>query len=245
MKVFSISGSPSADRTSLAMRLLKELRHRNYQVALIKNNGAKDLNNEDNRDLRNMGIPFINRYSSASYQFYPKYLSLAETLSMLDADWIIVESNEREAIPGIVCVDDERQLPELVNGTTLAVCGKSTELSTEYDGVPVFHSENEIKALTDLIEKKVFEVLPLSQQKCCGECGFSCYKMVELILKGEKNREDCPVDRRQKIRITLAGTELKIVPYVQKTFHDIIVAYLQNLKGYKEGSDIKIEITDR
>jgi len=44
------------------------------------------------------------------------------------------------------------------------------------------------------------------------------------------------------MKLTIGGKEIKIVPYVQKTFLDIIKAYLQNLKGYKEGEKIEIEI---
>ena len=94
--------------------------------------------------------------------------------------------------------------------------------------------------MINISTKTVFPVLPQADSKCCTACGTNCYGMVKNILSGKKKRSDCKTDQGQNIQIKFNNKDIKIVPFVQETIKDVILAMTQKLKGYKKG---KIEIT--
>lgn len=81
------------------------------------------------------------------------------------------------------------------------------------------------------------------QNGCCEACGLSCEEMVTGILAGNRSRDDCKFDREQSLLLKIDGKEIKIVPFVQNTFKDVILGFVKNLKGYKKGK-IEIEIDE-
>lgn len=249
MKVLSVAGYHHTGKTTVVVNLIKELRKRGYSVSSIKDIHAEKFTMEKEgsnswKHWEASGNAVIARGLKETYQIWHEHLSLQQMLAKLNSDWVIVEGIKSAALPRIICAENTEQLAELVDGTVFAISGKYGNEHKEYKDLKVYNSYNEIAELTDLVERKVFKVLPLPKQECCGECGFSCRKMVELILQGKKQRSDCKVDGNPHISITIDGKNMDIVPYVQKTFKDIITAYLQNLKGYRKGSKIKIEIEE-
>jgi molybdopterin-guanine dinucleotide biosynthesis protein B len=165
-------------------------------------------------------------------------------LSHLDSDFVIVEGMKEVALPRIICAIDEEQIKQLLDGTVFAISGIYANDHDKYNNLKVFHSADQIKELTDLVIQKVFPVLPLPNLECCGECGMNCREMVSGILAGRNSREDCKTDRNLDIQIEVGGKDINIVPYVQKTLKDVIIAYVKNLKGYQEGDSIDIKIRD-
>lgn len=249
MKVFSIAGYHRTGKTTVVVELIKELKKRGFKVASIKDIHAEDFSMEDKdsnswKHWEASRDTVIARGLNETYQIWHKQLSLNEMLAHLEADYVVVEGMRSVALPRIICAENQTQLDELVDGTIFAISGIYANDNNKYKHLPIFKSVEEISQLADLVEKKVFEVLPLPKAECCGECGLTCREMVASILAGERKREDCKTDRNSGMKLRIGGKEIKIVPYVQRTFIDIIKAYLQNLKGYKEGEKIEIEIND-
>lgn len=250
MKVFSVSGYHRTGKTTVVVELIKELKSRGFKVVSIKDIHAEDFTMEKegsnswkhwqaSRDV------VITRGQNETYMIWHRSLSLNEMLDLLDADWVVVEGMRSEALPRIVCAENQQELEELIDRTVFAISGKYSDDHVFYKDLPVFKAEKDIKDFTDRVEAKVFDVLPLVKGECCSECGLSCREMVMEILAGNKSRDVCKTDRTRNVTIKFNGNDLKIVPYVQQTFIDVVIGYLQNLKGYKKGSKITIEIDDK
>lgn len=249
MKVFSIAGYHRTGKTTVAVELIKELKKRGFKVVSIKDIHAEDfsMENKDSNSWKHWEASHdtvIARGLHETYQIWHRQLSLNEMLAHLEADYVVVEGMRSAALPRIICAETQTQLDELADGTVFAISGIYADDHNNYKHLPVLKSVEEVTQLADLVEKKVFEVLPLSNAECCEECGLTCREMVIAILAEERKREDCKTDRNTGMKIKIGGKVIKIVPYVQRTFIDIIKAYLQNLKGYKENEKIEIEINE-
>jgi molybdopterin-guanine dinucleotide biosynthesis protein B len=123
----------------------------------------------------------------------------------------------------------------MFNGTVFAISGIISETVTEARGLPVLHSERDIQKLADLVEEKVFPLLPLVDDECCRRCGLTCRGLTESILRGERKRTDCVLDHFDNLVMTIDGEKIPIVPFVQDTLRDIILGYCRHLKGFSNG----------
>ncbi len=249
MKVVSVAGYHHTGKTTVAVNLIKELRKRGYTVSSIKDIHSEkfSMEKEGSNSWKHWEASqdtVFARGLNETYQIWHEHLSLQQMLSKLETDWVVVEGMKTAALPRIICAQDTSQLVELLDDTVFAISGKFANDEKKYKNLTVFDAEKEISAFTDLVEEKVFDVLPLPKNECCGECGMSCYEMVGAILNGRRNREDCRMDNDTKFELLINDDEIKLVPYVQRTLRDVIIAYLQNLKGFKKGKKIKITIKD-
>lgn len=249
MKVIGVAGYHHTGKTTVAVELIKELKRRGYSVSSIKDIHSEkfSMEKEGSNSWKHWQASqnvVIARGLNETYQIWHEKLSLQQMLSKLDTEWVIVEGMKTAALPRIICAADEVQLAELVDDTVIAISGKFSDDHDHYKNLNVLNAKSDIADLTDIVENKVFEVLPLPKFECCGECGMNCYEMTEAILTGKRKREDCKTDRKLDISIKLDGKQLDVVPYVQNTLKDVIVAYMHNLKGIKKGQKIEIEINE-
>lgn len=245
MKVFSVVGYSKSGKTTTVGSLITLLKNRGYRVSAIKDIHFEDFTMEregsDSWSLQKAGAEAVfARGLRETYHIKPERQTLTEMLKMLDSDWTIVEGMKKEPLPKIVCAETEEQLAELVDANVFAISGKISSKIKEYRGLPVISSMSEPEKLADLAEQKVFEVLPLSKDECCSQCGLTCYEMVGEILAGRKKREDCKTDHNQSIHLKIDGQEITMVPFVQNIFRDLLYAFVKNLRGFKKG---KIEVT--
>jgi molybdopterin-guanine dinucleotide biosynthesis protein B len=146
-----------------------------------------------------------------------------------------VEGMRSAALPRIICAKDEAQLEETVDDTVFCVSGIYADDHSEYKELPVLSADKDIKKIVDLIEEKVFPVLPLVDKECCSYCGLDCRGMVGAILSGKKKRSDCITDSKSRITLTINERKIKMVPFVQTVLIDILRAFLKNLKGFNWG----------
>jgi molybdopterin-guanine dinucleotide biosynthesis protein B len=247
MKVFSVAGYHHTGKTTTVLELIRELKRRGYTVQSIKDIHStkftmEKLDSNSWKHWEASANTVIARGLQETYQIWHRRLSLNEMLQHLTADFIVVEGMKSAALPRILCAADETQLEELLNGTVFAICGKYANDHKEYQGLPVLDSVNEVVQLADLVEKNVFPVLPQADPECCTACGTDCFGMVEAILAGSKQRDDCQTDRKLAISLEVNDREVKIVPFVQNILRDVILALTRNLKGVDQGRVIiKIE----
>jgi len=246
MKVFSVVGYRKSGKTTTIVELIKELKKRGYKVASIKDIHDENFTIEKKHSdswqhwKASKDVVFA-RGLNETYQIWHRQLTLNELLKHLNTDYIIIEGMKSTPIPRIVCANSEEELDNLVDGTVFAISGRYANNHNKYKNLKAFHSINQIKELTDIVEEKVFDVLPYAKNGCCDTCGLSCEEMVSEILAGNKSRDDCIVDRKQNILLKVNGKEIKIVPFVQNILRDIVISFVQNLKGCKKGK-IEIEI---
>ncbi|MDY6914735.1 MAG: molybdopterin-guanine dinucleotide biosynthesis protein B [Candidatus Cloacimonadota bacterium] len=248
MRVFSVTGYHHTGKTTVVTAILKELKKRNYSVASIKDIHYDKFtmekeNSNSWKHWKASGSVVFARGKKETYQIWHEHLSLNEMLRYLQADFVVIEGMKTAAVPHIICANNQDELTELVDETTFAISGKYANGNQNFISQPVIDANNEIEKLVDLIERKVFPVLPLAEPKCCGACGLDCYQMVGAILKGEKKRSDCVLDNCKNIVLKVNGREEKIVPFVQNVLKDTILALVRKLKGCEKGR-ITIEIDD-
>ena len=232
MKVLSVAGYHHTGKTTTVVAIIKELKKRGYIVQSIKDIHSENYqidvegsNSWQHWEASNERV--IARSLNGTNLIWHERLSLNQMLDHLQADYVVVEGMKTAFLPRIICAESEEQLNELVDGKVFAISGKSID---------------EVEKIVDLIEEKVFEVLPMSKPECCSACGLTCEKMVSAILSGEKKRSDCLTDRVDKIEINVGGRNIKIVPYMQNMITDTINALLDGVAGCEKGTiEIKIK----
>jgi molybdopterin-guanine dinucleotide biosynthesis protein B len=249
MKVLSVAGYHHTGKTTVCVEIIKELRRRGHRVASIKDIHAeaftmeKEGSNTWKHWQASQDVVFA-RGLSETYQIWHRQLDLNQMLARLDADWVVVEGMKHTALPRIICAESEPQLDELVNGMVFGISGKWADNHTSWNGLPVISARTNARQLVDLIEDKVFDVLPQAEPECCGHCGLDCHGMVAAILAGERSREDCVTDRHTPLSLHVNGKEITIVPFVQNMLRDTVLAMVKNLKGVEPGS-IQLTIHDK
>lgn len=246
MRVFSIIGLSKSGKTTTAVNIIRELKNRGFSVSSIKNIHFDDFTMEKEnsntwKHWRATDNVVFARGKRETYQIWHRKLDLNEILEHLNTDWVVIEGMKREAVPKILCAYEHEQLDRLYDKTVFVASGVISNNLKSYRDINVYNSNDDIINLVDLIEEKVFHVLPLSDPECCTECGFSCYEMCGRIISGQNSRHDCKIEKETLIKLSVNNRDIKMVPFVQKILHDTIKSFVSNLKGTGKGT-IKITI---
>ncbi|MFO7659707.1 MAG: molybdopterin-guanine dinucleotide biosynthesis protein B [Candidatus Cloacimonadaceae bacterium] len=248
MKAFAVIGYHHSGKTTVVTSLVKALTEKGYKVATIK-----DIHNEDYRvdtegkntwqHIQAGAVMTFARGLHDSALIFPQPLSLKEMTALIQCDYLIIEGMKSAPVPKILCAESAEQLEELYDDTVFAVSGKLANGKTEWQEPPLLDVATDLDKLTDLVEKKVFDLLPDSDPDCCSACGLNCYEMVKAILKGERLRTDCKTDSAQQVSLAIDGKPVVIVPFVQNLLKDVLLGFISNLKDINPQGNIKIEIT--
>jgi len=246
MKVLGVSGYHHSGKTTAVVAIIKELKKRKYKVVSIKdihnqNFSVDKIGSNSWEHWKASNDVVVARGLKETYQIWHKQLNLNDMLYHLKADYVVVEGMYEAAIPKIICAKNESELDELIDDNVLAISGIYADNHTTYKDLDVYKSQMDIGKIVDLIEEKVFDVLPQADPKCCSECGLNCYTMVGKILKGERKREDCIADRHEVVELFIEDQKIKIVPFVQRILRDSISSIVRNLDNCEKGS-ISIKI---
>ena len=249
MKVFSVAGYHHTGKTTAVVNIIKELRKRGYSVESIKDIHAEKFTMEKEgsnswKHWEASDSTVIARGMKETYQIWHRRLELNEMLEHLTADYVVVEGMKSAALPHIICAKDEDQLAELVDETTFGISGIYADDHTEYKNFTVFKSDNVVAKMVDLIEEKVFDVLPNVEPECCSKCGYDCCQMVGKILSGEKTRAACITDQAEIVELTVGGKTISLVPFVQRILADTLTSLVHNFDGCKKG-DIQITLREK
>ncbi|MBN1949465.1 MAG: molybdopterin-guanine dinucleotide biosynthesis protein B [Candidatus Cloacimonetes bacterium] len=248
MKVLSIAGYHHTGKTTVVVELLRELNRRGYSTATIKDIHAENFSMDKPgsntwKHWEAGGKTVFARGREETYQIWHRRLELTEMLAHLSTDFVLVEGMKSAALPRLICAGNEEQLAELVDETVFGVSGIYADTHTNYHDLPVISARNEINLLADLVESKVFPVLPLAKPECCSACGMSCREMTGAILSGKRSRQDCRISGKTGLTVSVDGRLLTLVPFVNRLLRQVIRALLGNLEGGK-GSRIEIIIDE-
>lgn len=248
MKVFSVYGFTKSGKTTTIENIIKELKRRGYSVGSVKEihyeKFAIDTEGTNTDRHRKAGAELVTArgYHETDIMF-PRKLSVDEILQFYNQDYVVMEGVTDTEVPKILCARNPKEIPETIDDTVFALSGIIANELKEYDGIPVINAVDDIKALVDLIEEKVFEKLPNLGDECCGLCGKTCRQMAVDILKGRAARDDCRA-LRGYVEVKINGKAMVMVPFVQNILDSVIRGVLSQLKGYERG-DISINILQR
>jgi len=239
LRVVGIIGYKKSGKTSLLVKLARELTARGYTVSSLKHVSENiDLAGTDTSLHKQFTKQTAAVSPSESTIFLPESKNVEQMLTFLESDFVLIEGFKKEkTYPKIICLKPDDDLKTLVDGLQICIYGMRLEQDLDID-VPIFNSENDISKIADLVEQKAFKLPNLN----CGECGYeNCYKLALEIIKGNRTINDC-VALNADINIQIEGQTIPLKPFVANILTNTIIGMLSSLKDYKKGSiDIKIK----
>ena len=253
MKVFSICGYSGSGKTTTAENLIRALTARGYRVGSVKEIHADDfaLDGDPAGDTcrhRDAGAALVTARGLAETDvLFPAKLDMRKILSFYDGfDYVLCESVRDLPLPMIVTADSVEDLEKNWSDYVFCVSGRIADSLDEYRGIPAFSALSnaavpaDIARLADLVEAKVYDMLPGFDAQSCGACGGDCLEMGKKILRGQAKRSDCASG--PETELTIDGRRAPLVPFVQKTLRGCLLGYLRELKGYRDGAEIILRL---
>lgn len=249
MKAFSVIGFSKSGKTTTIENIIKELKKRRYSVGSIKEihfeGFAMDQEGTNTDRHRKAGAEIVTaRGIRETDILFPEKLSIEEILRYYDQDFAVLEGVRDYNLPKIITAHNEEEIEERLDDLVFAISGRISNMRKEYKGIPVINAVEEADRLVDLIEEKVYERLPDFPPECCSACGMTCRGLGANILRGKAKREDCILSETS-IQLSIDEKEIQMVPFVQKTIYNLIIAYVKQLEGYKTGKKIEITIGEK
>ncbi len=242
MKAVAFVGYKKSGKTSALENVAKILKERGYKIGIAKSMHT----NFDKEGSDTWRFEQIADYVLVKAQDTDALLFKAEGINaffsfMPEVDFLLLEGFKSiKHVPKVICARNESDVKELNDGLAIAVSGViANKKSGEIDGLPIINALEEPEKLANLIEKKAF-MLPNID---CHMCGFTCYEMAKLIVKGEKTINDCKViSSKPKVVVKIDGKLLPMKDWVQEMVEKTIRGLLSSMKGYRDGKiEIKIE----
>lgn len=239
MKSVGIVGYKKSGKTSLLVRLSRELTQRGYTVSSVKHSSCQlDLPNTDTALHKQFSKQVGAITPEDSAIFFKEAISLDKMLNYLDSDLILIEGfKEEKTFPKIVCLRPEDDPETLLDG--LEICVISDEKTKDLKTIaPILDSERDIKRIADLVLDKAFKLPNLN----CEACGYkTCYEMAKEIVKGSETIDNCR-SLNADLQITINGNVMPMNPFVSNIAKKTIEGLLSALKGYQKGKiEIKID----
>ncbi len=246
MKIFSVFGISSSGKTTTIENIIRELKKRRYSVGSIKEIHFEEfaIDTEGSNTFRHRlaGAELITArgYYETDILFKEK-LPISKILRFYEHDYVVMEGVTDYNMPKIITAHDEKEIEERLDDTVFAISGIISNRITEYKGIPVINSMNNIEDLVNLIEEKVYERLPDFDAHCCSECGYDCRTLGVKILKGEAKRSDCVISNK-RIKLQIDDKDIEMVPFVQNILYNSIEGVIKELDGYTKDAKITIKI---
>lgn len=244
MKVFSVIGISKSGKTTTIENIIKELRKRSYSVGSVKEIHYEKFKidpegtNTHRHKVAGSELVTARGYYETDILFQEK-LSVNEILNFYNHDYVILEGVRDTCAPKIVTAHTVEGIEDRLDETTFAISGRISNSLEDYKGIPVINSITNVEKLVDLIEEKVFDMLPDADEKCCQECGYTCTELCSLILKNKAKRGDC-VLTEQNVILKINDKEITMVPFVQNILKNAVLAVAKELHGYSENGDIEV-----
>lgn len=243
-----IVGYHKSGKTTTVYELVKRLKRARFSVATIKDihleDFALDTPNSNTYIHKQAGADLVIARGERETDFmYYRRMEFLEIASKITCDWLVVEGFKQFPLPKIVCGKSEADLDELIDRRTFAIAGVIGNTRSEYRGMPVFNvlDAQQADKLCELVQAKVFPMLPYVDDECCQRCGLSCAELVEAIIQGEKTYQDCRM-QQGATRLKIGQKEIPMVPFVQKLLKNNILAIASELHGWQQNQRIEIII---
>jgi molybdopterin-guanine dinucleotide biosynthesis protein B len=248
MKAIAVIGYHHTGKTTLVTTIIRELKALGHSVVSIKDIHSQQYradtpgkNTALHMDAGAEAVFAKGLHDSAL--IFPNSLSLKDMIHHLKADYLIIEGMKDAPVPKLVCAETTDQLDELIDDTCFGISGLIAGSMESYSGLPVYCLQKSTKELIQSVIDNSFAILPLSEPECCSECGKSCYNMAADIVQGRAMRSDCVLDANPQMQLMVNGSEVVIVPFVQKIIRDVVLSLVDNLKNIDPDGNVEIKIT--
>lgn len=246
MKILSVIGTTKTGKTTTIENIIRELRRRRYTVGSVKEihfeKFAIDTEGTNTDRHKKAGSQLVT--ARGIYEtdiLFQERISMDELLRFYDHDFVILEGITDANVPRIITAINEADIELKYDELAFCISGVISNTKTEYKGLSVINSIDNIEKLVDLIEEKVYDRLPDFPAECCDVCGFNCRELGSKILKGEAKREDCKI-LNTKVELLVDNNKIQIVPFVEDILSNAVLGVVKELEGYKKGKEIKVTI---
>lgn len=245
MKVFTVIGYTGSGKTTTIENLIKEFVKRGYSVGTVKEIHFEafkmDAEGKNTYRHRQAGAETVTALGYHETDvLYKGAMNIYDVLKHYNQDIVILEGTRNAVVPEIV-VCGEDKIPELTP-LTIAVSGKySNTHSGDYEGMPIINAVTEVERLADLILEKTPPLMYDMDPKCCSLCGTDCRGLLSDILKGKRSYSECVLNNRD-ITLSIDGSDVPMVPFVQNLLKNVTLGVVSELKGYSKNSEIIIRI---
>ena len=246
MKVFSVCGISQSGKTTTIEHIIRELSARGKKVGSVKeiHFEAFAIDSEPSSNTfrhRRAGSQLVTaRGLKETDVLFPGKLDMRKILSFYDGfDYVILEGVSDIPVPTIVTAQTAEDLEQKWSDFVFCVSGRFSEGLSEYKGVPAISAVSDAASLVNLVERKVYDLLPGFEPRCCGACGCDCRELGIKILRGEAERSDCVADR--SVELYVDGRRIDMVPFVQSILRGTILGVVKELDGYRKDAEIRIE----
>ncbi|RLF15037.1 MAG: molybdopterin-guanine dinucleotide biosynthesis protein B [Thermoprotei archaeon] len=242
LRAIGFIGYKGSGKTTAIIKVARILKERGYKIAIIKHMPEHDIDKHmsDTYRLRQVSPNVIAITQSSIVIFRKRSDNPVEVLMSVapKVDFVLVEGlKECKLYPRIICAREIGEVGKLMNGLEIAVVGP---ISEDYEkkefvekryGLRVFNVFNEANTLADIIERKAFMLPGMN----CGMCGYDCYTMAKLIVKGERTVNDCKALGRDLVNVIINGKPMILNAFVQKLIRNTVIGMLSTLKGFEKG----------
>lgn len=244
MKVFSVTGLTGSGKTTTIEKLIGELKNRGFSVGTVKeihNDQFKlDIEGKNTYRHRKAGSEIVTaRASQETDIMYRGHKNIYEVLSHYDTDYVILEGARDIVAPEIACCS-ENGTP-IISPLTFALSGRIANNINEYQGLPVISAVNDLANLTDLILERVPDLIIPVEKECCQLCGYDCYNFLAEYLRGNEKLDKC-VLKNKTVTLTVNGSEITMVPFVQKILKNAVIGVVKELNGFVDSAEITVKI---
>jgi molybdopterin-guanine dinucleotide biosynthesis protein B len=228
MKIISIVGKKDSGKTSLSVKIIKELKSRGYKVATIKDSHHKmemDKKDTDTWKHKEAGSEIVVGIGETTFFNIRERLSLERMLFLIklidEPDFVVIEGFKKYNYAKIATSED------VVDDYTIESIDSFTI------------TDDDIKTLTDKIEKNSYDI---TDTLFINDCGFN---NGESIAKGIVNNE---IDSNNlddvNVNLSIDGKIIGLNKFVSNFIEESIVGMLKSLKTSEYGveKEEKIEI---
>ncbi len=253
-----VIGPHNSGKTTFLVKLLKSLKDKGYNVAVLKHISMENFNidtkGKDSAIYWDAGADavliradkqavLIEHKSDKDATMGEIYRSLPDNIDILMIEGFkqLVRRSHSGIIAFLNTKDDEKDYVPASKRLLIA------KLSIkDIDGT--LHPDKDYEKIIELVEKnleqqqKLKEILNKLPGIDCGHCGPPrCVDFAQLILDGTKKIDDCYIIQKRKeleISIKINGETIELHPFVADIIRKPILAALSTLKGVKiEGNE--------
>ncbi|MDD5959728.1 MAG: molybdopterin-guanine dinucleotide biosynthesis protein B [Methanobrevibacter wolinii] len=233
MRILSVVGKKDSGKTSLTVRIIKELKNRNYKVASIKHSHHQmemDHEGTDTYKHKQAGSNITIGIGTKSFFNIDGAIPLERLLFLIklidEPDFVVIEGFKNYNYPKIVTSE------ELVDD----YCIKLVDAKNL--------SDDDVKSLVNIIENKSYDILPTLFTKDCGHTDSK--SIAKAIINGDLDYE---YDKQADVTLSIDGKVIGLNDFVNKFLKETILGMLKSLKteeyGVKDFDKIEILINNK
>jgi molybdopterin-guanine dinucleotide biosynthesis protein B len=234
MKVVGVVGYKKSGKTTLILKIVKQLISRGYQVAIIKHiSGDINYAYADSSRFKNVAPQVVAVNPEETIIYLKDAKSIEQIIQFIKADIILVEGFKNEkTFPKIVCLRDSKEKEELCDGLELCTASLLSETNNNMISDYSILRNTDIKEMTQIIINNAFKLPNLN----CGACGLTdCYGLAKSIVRGDRAIDDC-IALNSDVEISVEGNKIPMNPFTSKMVKNAIYGLLSPLKGFKSGN---------